>query len=274
MMPMKIYRKLRKRLSRYWLRNSHRTVIHAHINDYDLLVLANEEVGRAIHFGHKYESPETKYLQGIITRHSICVDVGANVGYFTMLMAKGATAGKVYAFEPIPLNASLLRASLELNGFENVEVVESAVGEADGYVDLSQSIDSAYSSIRDTARKAVERVIHVPIARLDTFVRERSIQSIDLLKVDVEGAEGLVLLGSQALLDDALRRPSVVLMELFDENLSSYDTNSSTIIDTMKSHGYEPFFATEEGKLVPFRSDALDKLYNVLFLAPEPLSND
>jgi len=273
MILMQTCRRVIKRFSRHWLPDSKKTVIHTRINGYNLLVLANEEVGRAIHFGHNYESPETQYLQKVITKTSVCVDVGANVGYFTMLMAKKASFGKVYAFEPIPLNASLLRASAELNRLENIEIIESAVGASDGEVTLSQSTDSAYSSIRDTARKAVERVISVPITTLDNFVRQRSIHSIDVLKVDVEGAEGLVLMGSQELLGDIERRPNVVLMELFDENLSSYDANSSAIIDMMQAFGYTAFFVTDSAELVPFRVEALNKLYNVLFLAQEPPSN-
>src|SRR5262245_3843816 len=105
-----------------------RRVIHSRINGYDLLVLANEDVGRSIYYGGSYEPAESKYLARRISRDSLCIDVGANVGYFTLLMAKVASAGSVHTFEPIPLNTSLLRASIELNGFTNIFVNQSAVG--------------------------------------------------------------------------------------------------------------------------------------------------
>jgi FkbM family methyltransferase len=195
------------------------------------------------------------------------VDVGANVGYFTLLMGKNAPLGKVYAFEPIPLNASLLRASAELNGFENIEIIQCAVGASVGNAALSQSTDSAYSSILDTERKPVERLIRVPMVTLDNFVRDRLIKSIDVLKIDVEGAEGLVLQGSKSLLSDPERRPKLVLMELFDANLKPFDTCASAIIGTMRGFGYTPYFVDDAAQLVPFVEEALGTLYNVFFLA-------
>ena len=259
------------RLSNFWIPSSRKTVVHSRINDCSLLVLANEDVGRSIHFGRSYEAAETKYLEGFISSTSICVDVGANIGYFTLLMGKVACQGKVYAFEPIPLNASLLRASVELNGFENIEIVESAVGALDGKISFSQSTDSAYSSIRDTERKPVEREISVSMTTMDTYVCHHRIQSIDVLKIDVEGAEGLVLEGSKALLSDPDRRPKLVLMELFDQNLVPFNTHASAVVDTMRGFGYTPFFVDDLAKLVPFNEEALVTLYNVFFLSPASL---
>lgn len=255
-----------KLISRRLLPDSRRTVIHTHINDYSLLVLANEDVGRAIHFEKSYESPETEYLKKTISPDAICIDIGANVGYFSMLMAKLAYLGKVYAFDPIPLNTALLRASAELNGVKNIEIIESVVGGSDGEVSLSQSTDSAYSSIRDTERKSVERIICVPMITLDTFVQSRCIKPVDVLKIDVEGAEGLVLDGARTFLNDAALRPRAILMELFDQNLRSYDTCALAIIDTMQSLNYAPFFITGAAKLTEFRIERLETLYNVLFL--------
>lgn len=264
-------KRLIRRISKFWIPSSRRTVVHTHINGYNLLVLANEDVGRDIHFVRSYESAESEFLGKVISKTSVCLDVGANVGYFTLLMGKYAPQGSVYAFEPISLNASLLRASVELSDFENIEIIESAVGAFDGDVAFTQSADSAYSSIRDTERKPIERLIRVPMTTLDTFVRDRPIQSIDVLKIDVEGAEGLVLQGSQWLLSDPKRRPKVVLMELFDENLAAFDTGALIVVQTMCGFGYTPFFVNSEAKLVPFKEDALGLVYNVFFLTKELL---
>lgn len=270
----RIWRRAIRNLSRRFFPESPRKVIHTRINDYNLLVLANEDVGRAIHFGHSYESSETAYLRKIITPDTICLDVGANVGYFSMLMAALAYRGNVYAFDPLPLNAALLRASAELNDFKNIKIIESAVGASDGEVSLTQSTDSAYSSIRDTKRKAVERIIRVPMITLDTFITNYSIQAVDVIKIDVEGAEGLVLNGSRALLSDAVRRPRVILMELVEENLRSYDTCATAIIDIMRSFSYTPFFISSAAELTPFRMEKLEEFYNVLFLDPRSKGND
>lgn len=262
----KAWKRMKIRLSRLWRPESIKTVIHANINGYSLLVLANEDVGRCIYYGRNFEFPETRFLEKIITCDSLCIDIGANVGYFTMLMAKNAPRGLVYAFEPIPLNASMLRTSAELNSFKNIEIIESVVGESNGEISLSQSKDSAYSSIKDTARKPVERLIQVRMVTLDSFTRQRSIKSIHVLKVDVEGAEGLVLNGARELLSDPERRPRVILMELFDANLAPYKSSSRAIIEMLRTFDYAPFFINDEVELIPFKAERLDTFYNVLFL--------
>jgi FkbM family methyltransferase len=248
-------------------------VVHSRINGYDLLVLANEDVGRSIHFGRDYEAAETRFLETVIAKTSTCMDIGANVGYFSLLMGRHSPQGKVYAFEPIPLNAALLRASIELNGFDNIEVIESAVGAADGEVTFSQSIDSAYSSMRDTERKPVERSLNVSMTTLDTFIRQRSIPSVDVLKIDVEGAEGLVVDGAKSLLGDPTRKPRLVFMELYEPNLAPFKTRASTIIDTMHGFGYTAFFVNDKSELIPFSEEKLTVLYNVFFLSRTWLSS-
>jgi FkbM family methyltransferase len=255
------------RISKIWMPASKKEVVHAFINNYHILVLANEDVGRSILFGKSYEPAETRVLQKFIAESSTCIDIGANVGYFSLLMGSRCRQGKVYAFEPIPLNSSLLRASIELNRFDNIEIVEYAVGNSDSVVLFSQSTDSAYSSIIDTERKPVERSIQVPMTMLDTFLSDKCISSVDILKIDVEGAEGLVVEGARSLLGDCHRRPRLVLMELYDPNLSAFGTRALEIVDSMRELGYVPFFANEKSELVPFHESGLSQMYNVFFLA-------
>ena len=185
---------------------SRRKVIHSRINGYDLLVLGNEDVGRSIYFGGSYESAESRYLASRISSDSVCVDIGANIGYFTLLMAKGASEGSVHAFEPIPLNTSLLHASIELNGFTNIWVNQSAVGDRTGEISFVQSSDSAYSSLFDY-RSQIPRPHYTGAHRsLDEYVSHTGITRVDILKADVEGAEGLVVAGASQLLRDKTKK--------------------------------------------------------------------
>ena len=241
-------------------------VVHSRINEYDLLVLANEDVGRAIYFGGSYEPDETKYLRRVIGCDAVCVDVGANVGYFTMLMAQAASGGSVHAFEPIPLNAALLRASIELNGFKNIRLNQSAVGDSEGVVSFSQSSDSAYSSIHDTERKPLDRTFDVPVITLDGYLDREGIERVDVLKADVEGAEGLVVAGAARLLSDERRRPQVIMLELFDQNLQAFDSSVKIVTENMETFGYKPFIVNEEGEMVPFTDELKARYYNVLFI--------
>lgn len=264
-----LWKRIGRRLSFLIVPRNKRKIVHARINGYELLTIANEDVGRDILFAKKFEIGETTFIRRFLSHDATCVDVGANIGYFSLLMANGAPDRKIYSFEPIPLNAHLLRSSAALNSLENIEVIESAVGSTDGEVSFSQAIDSAYSSILDSRRKPVERLIRVPITRLDSFLATRSMPAVDFLKIDVEGAEELVIEGSIALMTDPSRRPKLVLMELFDKNLEAFGTNSMAIVNRMKKFGYTPFFVDETASVAAFEEARLKSTYNVFFTPSE-----
>jgi FkbM family methyltransferase len=264
-----LWKRIVRPLSFFIVSRGRRRIVHTRINGYELLTIANEDVGREILFAKSFEIGETRFIQRFLSTSATCIDVGANIGYFSILMASGAPDRKVYSFEPIPLNAHLLRSSAALNSLENIEVIESAVGSTDGEVNFNQAIDSAYSSILDSRRKPVERLLRVPITSLDSFLATRSIPTIDFLKIDVEGAEELVIEGSIALMTDPRRRPKLVLMELFDKNLEPFGTNALAIVNRMKELGYTPFFVNETASITAFQEAALKSTYNVFFTPDE-----
>ncbi len=242
-------------------------VVHTVINGYNLLVLANENVGREIVFYGNFEPAETACLARAIRPEDTCFDVGANVGYFTLLMAQLAFNGRVHAFEPLALNVALIQASLELSGYSNVVVSQIAVGDRSGLVSFSQSADSAFSSLRDTGRKPVKRQISVPMTSLDEYVQDNSVNRVDILKVDVEGAEALVVSGSTKLLRDAERRPRLIMLELSSKNLQAFKTSVQSVLDQMAGLAYAPYVSTADGQLSPLDRIALGHSEN-LFFAP------
>lgn len=268
MSMQRLWRRLAKRLSRLRPESGPR-VVHTKINGYSLLVLANEEVGRAIHYGRDFEREETELLRRVIVDDAVCIDIGANVGYFTLLMARCAPRGEVHAFEPQALNAALLRASIALNSCANVHVVESAVGAAPGEVELVQSVDSAFSSLHDTGRKAVHRRVRVPMTTIDHYVQARGLPRVDVLKADVEGAEGLVVDGAHSLLADPARRPGLIMLELHGPNLAPFGTDVAQVIGRMRALGYAPHVLEPFRGLVPTREAPPSGVYNVFFIAPK-----
>ena len=261
---------LRLKISNILLPVGERKVLQTQVNGYALLVIANEDVGRLIHFLGCYEPGETALIRQITRADSICVDVGANVGYFTILMASVANEGTVHAFEPIPLNAALLRASAELNGLRNVRVNECAVADHHGVVSFSQSTDSAYSSIRDTGRKPSERTFSTSVIALDEYLDRERVRRVDILKVDAEGAEALIVAGASRLLGDDRRKPRLVILELYDQNLQAFGSSVETVIERMGGYGYKPFVVSPQGELLPYVDQFKARYYNVVFTVPEP----
>ena len=152
-----------------------------------------------------FEEDVTKLLLMLLNEKSNFVDVGANVGWFTLLGAKKAK--QVWAFEPEPANFSLLEKSVRKNGLENVTLFPFCVSDSDGVVQLSIS-ESSNRTTHSIVRNVGSRRIAVKSVALDSIFPA---SIIDVLKIDVEGAEPLVLLGAQRMIRE--KRIRNILME-------------------------------------------------------------
>jgi FkbM family methyltransferase len=142
-----------------------------------------------------YEPEETELLRKIIRKGAVVVDVGANIGWYTLLSAHLAgETGKIVAFEPEPSAFSLLSKSVKRNGFENVFLFNNCVSDMEGTrkLWLSKGNLGGHSIVR----RASEESVDVEAVTLDTCLSKLEIQIVDLLKIDVEGAEPEVLEGA------------------------------------------------------------------------------
>jgi len=156
-----------------------------------------DPMGQAIYLYGCYDYPITRLLETIITTSTVFFDVGANVGFFSLLAS--TKCDHVYAFEPLPSNLKRLARNMEINGLQNVTVIERAVGDHAGRATLyvPESDNSGLASLNaSVGGKALE----VPLITLDGFVRERELKQIDVMKIDIEGAEVLAFEGARELL--------------------------------------------------------------------------
>jgi len=126
------------------------------------------------------------------------VDVGAYCGYFTLLLAKCVGPnGRCLAIEPNPVNAGRVRQAVRLNDLARVEVIESAVTDHDGamtfLLEPTGTMGRLAGTVDDTM--AFADAIEVSGRALDSVLDELQVEKVDLVKIDVEGAEDLVLDG-------------------------------------------------------------------------------
>ncbi len=135
------------------------------------------------------------------------VDVGASFGYFSARLGRHVgTYGSVVAFEPGPQNQSLLLLNLAANGVDGADVRQLALGAEPGLFTYSRSgANGVVSRFGGDPRELANH----DLVRVSTLDREMAGRRVSALKVDAEGAEGLVLSGGRALLEEA--RPTVVL---------------------------------------------------------------
>jgi FkbM family methyltransferase len=160
-----------------------------------------------------YEPRKTNALQTVLRPGMTFLDIGANHGDFSLLAAKFMNdQGTVLAFEPAPDNANWLRKSVEANGCKSIEVLELALGDADGEAELLLTDHSGWQSFVAIKKKTVTGTVKVPTRRLDALLAERGIDAVDVIKIDVEGFETQVLDGGEKTLTAPGRR--VLLLDL------------------------------------------------------------
>ena len=149
--------------------------------------------------------PDFEAIARLLGPGQTAVDVGANVGTHSIMMSRRVgPAGRVVAFEPVPATAWLMRENLVLNRVENVELACAAVSDAAGTIEMNL-FDQRYSAWNSRGRPSFDGIVpvqtvQVPAVNLDAAMRERGIEQIDYLKIDVEGFEIDVLTGARELL--------------------------------------------------------------------------
>lgn len=182
----------------------------------DLQVVGGHLAGARINVGGSFlgyltgnaEAEVQDALAELVQAGQVVYDVGANIGFFTILCARlVGPQGRVYAFEPMPANAATLRHNLAINGLENVTVVEKALSASSGTAELFISPWSAFHSLnvegavkRDNRGRDAAPPIEVETVTLDEFVRDGAAPP-DLVKLDVEGAELVALEGMRETLN-------------------------------------------------------------------------
>jgi FkbM family methyltransferase len=150
-----------------------------------------------------YEPEQTRLFAETIRPGDTVLDVGAHVGYYTVLSAVLAgPTGTVWSFEPNPRNAAFLRRHVEINGLRQARVEQAAVSDAEGTARFDFGTGSGTGHLADAG------AIEVRTLRLDDFCAAHAIVP-RVVKIDVEGAEAAVLEGFAATMDAA--RPIIFL---------------------------------------------------------------
>jgi FkbM family methyltransferase len=163
------------------------------------------------------EPPVQRVLKQCLQPGDVFYDVGANVGFFTLLGARRVgPQGHVYAIEPVPEIAAAARRNAALNGMAHVTVREAVVGARVGAGELLFSPEPTCGKLASTgARPDTVGSLAVPMVSLDHLVLEERLPPPALVKIDVEGAELEVLSGMRATV--AAHAP-LVLCELHETN--------------------------------------------------------
>ncbi|MGH7986174.1 MAG: FkbM family methyltransferase [Candidatus Binataceae bacterium] len=159
-------------------------------------------------------------LQQALRPNQIFYDIGANVGFFSLIGARlVGDEGRVIAFEPLPANAEMIERNAAANAFMNIAVMRFALGRQDGEARFMLSERPTWGKLAEIGTKPDRYCgeIVVPIRKLDSVVESARLAPPDVIKIDVEGAEIDVLSGARMTI--AASRP-VFLIELHGTNVA------------------------------------------------------
>ena len=184
--------------------------------------------------GKKYDALQTELFKQTLKPGMNVIDVGANIGYYTLLAAKLVGIGRVWSIEPEPQNFNDLTRNVALNGFLNVTALNVAVGDRKGYTPLYVSAISAGTHSTVCTSNSSKTTISVEIRPLDDIIPRGT--GIDLVKTDTEGGDFAVLRGAKRLISD---NPKIVwVLEVWPEGLKQVNESIYSLLHLAKSHGF------------------------------------
>jgi FkbM family methyltransferase len=228
-----------------------------------LRVNFDDHLSQLIYFLGEYERPISEIVLTFVGPGDICLDVGANIGWYTTLMQKlVGNGGSVHAFEPIPSTFSILAENVASNSNPEVVVLNNlALGEEAGEVEMHTFDDrsAGHASISDFG-DAAANCIPTQMIRLDDYLVEKQVGDVKFVKIDIEGSELSMLKGSTRLFQQDI--PPVIMIEAALATTQAFGYLPNDLLDLIGSRRDYYFFEVDnaDGRLREISGFAPDSI--------------
>ena len=191
-------------------------------------------ISSRIRWSHSYEDFDTDFLRTKINPGDFVLDVGANIGFYTVLFSEWVgKKGKVFAFEPDPDNFELLKKNINANGCRNVIAIQKAVSDKSGKTKLFLSDENKGDHrIWDSEHKREQ--VEIETTTLDEYLLTHS-SKIDFIKIDVQGAEDKVFRGAKTLFQKNEQLEG--FFEFWPRGLIECGSDPSEVLKTLYDYG-------------------------------------
>jgi FkbM family methyltransferase len=198
-------------------------------------------------------------FSNIIKPDQIVYDLGSNNGLHSLLFSKlVGPNGKVIAFEPLDTNVSEIKQNIRLNGITNIEIVPKAVSNKSGEISFLLGQHDKQGSLVGIGRES-QNSIKIQCISIDDYIRDTN-QNPDFIKIDVEGAESMVLEGASEL----LKNKPKLFIELHTPE------QDVAVGQILKEFGYEVYRINENQKPGSDKGEYLEKVSNLEVGWPNP----
>jgi FkbM family methyltransferase len=205
-----------------------------------------------------------RFIEEQVKPGMICFDIGANFGGVAMHLGRRVSpGGKVHAFEPVPAVRARLKQHAERNGLDEVIAVHGvALSDKTGKMSMALAPcdvqNQGMASLVDRDNLALSVVCEVQTQTIDDFVREQNITRADLLKIDIQGAELMLLAGGEHTFGSL--SPDL-LMEVCPDLLKTVGATSADLIRAVERYGYRVFELGRGGLGRQLRAESLSPDY-------------
>ena len=198
--------------------------------------------------GLSSEKQEVSFILNVLQPGMIFFDVGTNVGLFAISAAKKIGGEGIYAFEPCSSTFQLLQRNLTLNGVSDVNVTQIALGESvgEGVLQINASGKDGLNTLGQATHPDSHVVgrEEVRVTTVDIFMKEHNVPRVDVMKVDIEGAELMLFRGARDLLERA--DAPLILYEGFGTLTRGFGYHPVEILWFLESCGYSLFVLNSE----------------------------
>jgi FkbM family methyltransferase len=257
------------KLRRTLWRRMHEPMIMPWIDGLRVNVEPTNETCRSLFITGRYEPNEFCVLDRVLKPGMVFVDVGANVGLYSLFAGKKVgPQGTVLAVEASSREYQQLQRNVQLNALTNIRVVNVAVTDSAGEAELmvAPAEHGGHNTLGGFAYGTpVERKERVRTARLDDIIREEGLARVDVIKMDIEGAEFTALRGAE----QTLRQfHPLLLLEVSDRSLQHQNASSGQLLDFVMGLGYRVYaFDSKTGLPAPAHRKTYYDSENVLAVA-------
>lgn len=222
------------------------TILHELKEGVKIKLYKSSILSKLIYFG--FERAELSFLTKFLKEGDTFIDIGSNIGLYSIYASDlVGERGRILAFEPTPEIFIRLCDNVQINGLLNIEPINMALSNKSDFVDFNVSLDGhdAWNSFAKLEELEMCKKIKVKVNTLDSFVDERRLDDINLIKVDVEGWEKFVLEGSRKLLSS--EKSPVFIVEFTEKNAFAAGYYCGELYDYIKTFGFN-WYCYEESK--------------------------
>lgn len=191
-----------------------------------------------------YEYWKTQLFKEILKPEMVVVDVGVNKGYFSLLSARlVGEKGRVLSFEPDPTNCEWIKKSIAENGYKSIKLFPMGLSDENGEFDFYVGKKSGQGSLLFNEKDAVSSTpIKVKTVPLDSVLKDENVSKVNLMKIDVQGADLKVIKGSL----NALNNLQYLIMDVDTKILQEQEE----IFEIVKAKGFKIYSVSKERKQI------------------------